>query len=187
MITRKTSRGIIILVMLTTISFWISRQKGDDGPDPVTDLDPSLNYVLRDFELQVFDKDGKASLNIQAPVLRNYPEQQLGAIESPVMVFHQPGARWDLTADTATLTADKEHIVLEGRVKLQRQELESGNWWELNTREVNIEVTPQTGSTDQAVTIFDGRNHLSGIGMDLDLLNNSFQIHAQVRATYAVN
>ena len=187
MITRKTRRGIIALAMLAAISVWISRSQDDEALEPVAGLDPKLNYVLRDFELQYFDNNGQPTINMQAPLLRNNPELQVGTIEHPVIKLNQPGAEWNLTADAATVTADQEHIQLSGNVHLQRHESSSGIWAEFNTREVRIEVTPQTASTDQPVSMFDGLNHMSAVGMDLNLKNNKFRLKQQVKAIYAVN
>lgn len=187
MITQKTRRGMIALVLLTGLSFWATQEQRDDSLGPVTDLDPKLNYVLRDFEIQFFDEFGQPALNMRAPLLRNDPDLQIGTIERPVIRLHQVNAVWDLSADTATVTADKEHVHLFGQVNVQRQEPLSGNWSELNTSEVQIEVTPQTATTDQPVSMFDGYNHVSGSGLDLDLKANTFKLKQQVKATYAVN
>jgi len=186
-ITEKTQRGIIILIVIASASFWLSRSQEDETPNPVSDVDPNLDYVLRDFELQFFDENGNPTLNLQAPLFRNNPDLELGTIENPVMVFHQPDVSWNFTAETATITADKEHVVLSGHVNLQRRELVSGNWVEINTSEVRVEVTPQTATTDQAVNFFDGRNHIDAIGMDLDIINDNLKLKEQVRATYAVD
>jgi len=187
MITRKTSRGIIVLAVLTIVSLWGSRERVDESPLPVADVDPKFNYVLRDFEIQFFDEQGQPALSMRAPLLRNDPDLELGTIESPVVKLHQVDAVWNLTAETATVTADKEHIQLLGQVNIQRQELATGNWSELDTRDVSVEVTPQTATTDKPVTVFDGYNHVSGIGMDLDMKTNTFALKQQVRATYAIN
>jgi len=187
MITRKTQRGIIALVMLTAVSFWVSRNQDIVAPSRVSGLDPKLNYVLRDFELQVFDKNGLPTMNLQAPLLRNDPKLQLGTIERPVIKLNQPGLAWALTSNSATLTADKEHIQLLGQVQVQRNEPATGNWVKLVTREMHIEVSPQTASTTHAVNIFDGLNHMDAVGMDLDIKNGRFQLKQQVKASYAVN
>jgi lipopolysaccharide export system protein LptC len=187
MITRKTRRGMIVLVLLTAVSFWASRNQDNEAPVPIAGLDPKLNYVLRDFELQFFDENGQPTINMQAPVLRNNPELQLGTIERPVIKLNQPGVVWNLTSDSATVTADKEHVKLSGQVHVQRHEPATGNWVEFDTREVQIEITPQTASTDQAVNMFDGYNQLSGVGLDLDMKTNTFKLKQQVKATYAVN
>jgi LPS export ABC transporter protein LptC len=94
---------------------------------------------------------------------------------------------WNLTADLATVTADKEHVELIGQVYVKRNEPESGNWVELNTREIKIEVTPQTAITDQPVNIFDGYNRLNAIGLELDMKTKTFILKQQVRASYVVN
>ena len=178
---------MIALVLLTAISFWVSRKQDNENPEPVAGLDPKLNYVLRDFELQFFDENGQPTINMRSPVLRNNPVLQLGTIERPVIKLHQADAEWNLTSDSATVTADKEHVQLSGQVHVQRHEPATGNWVEFDTREVRIEVTPQTASTDQAVNMFDGYNQVSGIGLDLDMKTNTFILKQQVKATYAVN
>ena len=187
MITRKTQRGMTILILLSAITFWISRSQDDDGPEPVAGLDPELDYVLRDFELQFFDEFGQPTINMRAPVLRNDPRLQMGTIEHPVVKLNQADAVWDLTADLATVTADKEQVQLIGQVQVKRNEPATGNWVELTTREVQIEVTPQTATTNQPVSMFDGLNRVDTIGMELDMTTKIFSLKQQVKATYAVN
>jgi len=187
MITRKTRNGMTILILLGAFSFWLSRSQDDDKPAPVAGLDPELNYVLRDFELQFFDENGQPSINMRAPVLRNDPKRQLGTIENPVVRLNQAGAVWDMMADTATVTADKEHVQLIGKVVVKRNEPASGRWVEITTREVQIEVTPQTAVSDQPVRMFDGLNQLDAIGLELDMKTKLFTLKQQVKATYVVN
>lgn len=187
MITRKTRRGMMVLLLLSTFSFWASRSQDNQGLQPVAGLDPELDYVLRDFELQFFDEAGKPALNMRAPVLRNDPKLQLGTIDHPVVRLNQADAEWDLTADMATVTSDKEHVELLGQVHVRRNEPLSGNWVEIDTREVRIEVTPQTASTDQPVRISDGRNRVDAVGLELDMKTKTYKLKNQVKASYAVN
>lgn len=183
----KTNQGIIVLLIAAGISMWFSQDKGDDTLQPQSDVDPQFNYVLRDFELQYFDESGQPALNLRAPVLRNDPDMELGTIEQPVIKLYQPGLIWDLQADVATVTTDKEYINLGGRVNIQRQQIETGRRTRLDTADVQIEVTPQTAHTDALVEVFDGFNHISGVGLDMDMQANTFELKKQVKATYAVN
>ena len=187
MITRKTRRGIMALILLTGVSFWATREQRDDSPEPNTGLDPRLNYVLRNFELQVYDVNGKTTLNMKAPVLSNDPVLQMGTIENPLLVLHQQDITWNLTADSATITADKEHVELLGKVYVQRHGLLTGERVELNTSELSIEVTPQTANTFEPVSIFDGINSLNAVGMKMNMMNDTFELKQQVKAIYAVN
>lgn len=187
MITRKTRRGMTALVLLSAISFWLSRSQNEEGPEPVAGLDPELDYVLRDFELQFFDELGQPTINMRAPILRNDPKLQMGTVENPVVRLNQADAVWDLEADLATVTADKEHVQLLGQVQIFRNEPATGNWVELKTREVKIEVTPQTATTNQPVSMFDGYNRVDAIGLDLDMKTKIYSLKQQVVATYAVN
>lgn len=178
---------MIALALLTAVSYWIGRGGETKTQDPVAGLDPKLNYVLRNFELQFYDENGLPTMNLKAPLLRNNPKLQLGTIEQPVIQLNQADVVWNITSDSATITADKEHVQLLGQVQVQRNEPATGSWVELNTREIDIEVTPQTASTTHAVTFFDGLNHMDAVGMDLDMKNSRYQLKQQVKASYAVN
>jgi LPS export ABC transporter protein LptC len=85
------------------------------------------------------------------------------------------------------VTADKEHVQLIGQVNVIRQESLSGYQMELDTRDVQVEVTPQTAQTTQPVHMTDGQNYVTAIGLGLDLKANTFSLKQQVKATYAVN
>lgn len=187
MITRKTRNGIVALVVLTSVSFWLSQTHDEKKQAPVSDLDTKLNYVLRDFELQFFDENGQPTMNLKAPLLRNDPKLEIGTIENPVVKLHQADITWDLNADLATVTNDKEFVELLGMVHVRRQQPAIGKWLTLDTREVNIEVTPQIATTDEAVTMTDGSNQLEGIGLEIDMRSDTFHLKKQVKATYAVN
>jgi len=187
MISRKTRRGITALVLLTSVSFWATREQLEDDNQPVAGLDPKLNYVLRNFELQVYDQNGNPSLNLKAPILSNNPLLKIGTIEYPTLVLHQQDIIWNLTADSATITADKEHVELKGNVYIHRLELTGANHVEFNTSELKIEVTPQTASTLAPVSLFDGINHITAVGMDLNMMNDTIILKQQVKAIYAVN
>ena len=76
---------------------------------------------------------------------------------------------------------------LQGQVEIRRLEHGAGIWVRLDTRDVQIEVTPQLAKTDQPVSIFDGKNQLDAIGLELDLKSNTFYLQQQVKAIYAVN
>lgn len=187
MITRKTRRGIVSLVLLTAVSYWIGRNQDIKLPEPVAGLNTKLNYVLHDFNLQFFDENGQPTLNMQAPELKNDPELELGTIEQPVIRVNRAGERWKLTSESATVTADKEHVRLSGHVFVNKREADNGNWVELDTRDVLVDVTPQTVSTDQAVSIFDGNNRLDATGLELDMKTDTFKLKQRVKASYAVN
>jgi LPS export ABC transporter protein LptC len=187
MITRKTRNGIAGLLLLTAVSFWLSQMQDKDELAPVSGIDPKLNYVLRDFELQFYDENGRPTMNLKAPVLRNDPELEIGTIELPVMKLNQEDTVWDLSSDTATVTADKEYVELIGEVRVRRQESVTGTWVTLETSEVSIEVTPQIARSNESVRMFDGYNRMDAIGLELDLKSDTFSLKQQVKAIYAVN
>lgn len=186
MTTRKSRQGIVLLLFLTLISFWLSRQHQAQKPPQMSGLDPSLDYMLRDFELQTYDSSGLPLLNLRAPLLRNNSAVKLGTIEAPVIVLNKPDAKWSLVADSATMTEDRERIHLFGHVNVKRIENTTGRHAQMDTGEIEVQVTAQTASTTKPVSIKDGQNSLQAQGMDIDLKSGRFKLKHNVRARYAV-
>ncbi len=187
MTTRKSRQGIIFLVLLTLGSFWLSHKNVEERKTPVTDLDQSIDYVLQNFNLQIFDTSGRLTLNLHAPLFRNNPVMKLGTIDHPVIALEQSETEWALVAERATMTEDRHHIHLFGHVIVQRFETATGNHTQMNTREIEVEIPAQTASTAEPVSLSDGRNHMQALGMDLDIKSGRFQLRQNVKASYAVD
>ncbi len=49
-----------------------------------------------------------------------------------------------------------------------------------------LRVTPRTASTESFVTIVQAGDRLDAVGMNLDMINNSFELLNDVRAHYDI-
>jgi LPS export ABC transporter protein LptC len=184
MIKRKTRHGIIFLTALAII-FWLL-PKGSSDPliEPPLRLDTRLDYSLRDFNGKILDKQGNIKLQISSPLLRKVAQSEVGTVKSPRIQIKQDDLQWRITAESAIITADREYVSLNGDVNILRQNEISGETLKIHTRDVMLRVTPRTASTESFVTIVQYNDHLDALGMNLDMINNNFELLNNVRAHY---
>lgn len=185
MIPVRTWRNIGLLVVLAVFSWLGARERSEPKAQPLDDLDTRLNYALWDFNAQLLDENGRINMLIDAPMLRNNANTGVGTMENPRIKIIENEDEWYITADSAIITADREHVSLLGTVDLQREVRLTKERMDIHTRDVLLNVTPKTASTDAAVTIVQNHDHLEAIGMKLDMKTDSYELLEKVRAKYA--
>jgi LPS export ABC transporter protein LptC len=183
-IQRRTRRGIILLALLATLSWILSRDRGEVTEQPVSKLDTRLNYALYDFEGRLLNVEGAVNLEIHAPVLRSNARSGVGTVESPELRIQEEDERWYITAESAIITANREHVSLMGDVYLARRNELTGQLLEISTKDVMLNVTPRTASSESRVSITQDNDRLDAVGIRLDMISNSFELLNDVQAHY---
>jgi len=185
-IQRRTHRGILVLALLAAISWMISRQSNEVDERPIRKLDTRLNYALYDFSGRLLNAEGAVSYEFQAPVLRSNARSGVGTIESPEIRIQQEDEQWYITAESAIVTADQEHVSLMGEVYLAREKPSTGDLLEISTMDVMLNVTPRTASSDSDIKITHFNDRLDATGMKLDMIAGRFELMKDVRAYYEI-
>jgi len=162
----------------------LSRDPGETREHPVGELDTRLNYALHDFDGRLLNESGAINLEIHAPVLRSNAQSGVGTVESPEIRIQQDEERWYITAESAIITADREYVSLMGDVYLARRNEITGKLLEISTRDVMLNITPRTASSDSNVQIRQENDRLDATGIRLDMIANSFELLENVQAHY---
>jgi len=183
-IQRRTRRGIILLALLAILSWILSPEQDEIADRPFSKLDTRLNYALYDFDGRVLRDDGTVNMEIQAPVLRSDAKSGVGTVENPEIRIQQEDEGWYITAESAIITADREHVSLVGEVYLARRNELTGQLLEISTSDIMLNITPRTASGDSAVNIKQDNDSLDAIGLRLDMIANSFKLLKDVQAHY---
>ncbi|MDT8320026.1 MAG: LPS export ABC transporter periplasmic protein LptC [Xanthomonadales bacterium] len=184
MIRRRTGWGIALVATLATLSWVLSRGPGDGGGAPVKPLDTQLNYALYDFSGRLLNDGGEISLRIDAPLLRNNALSGVGTVVSPEIHIQQESDQWYITAESAIITADREHVSLLGKVNMIKRNMFTGLLLEIQTQDVMLNVTPRTASTEAPVSIRQAGDQLDATGMRLDMISEHYELLDKVRAIY---
>jgi lipopolysaccharide export system protein LptC len=184
MVTTRTRRGIIALSLLCALSFWLNRQQGSDEQGPIEGLDTRFDYTLDNFRMRVFDQDGLPAVTIVAPRLANDAGSGVSTIRQPSVQVHHEGAQWNIMAETAKVSNDRELVLLNGEVRLQRQPNTENPPMNMLTRDVQLQITPRLASSDQFVEVTEPGAMISGRGFEVDMTSDRFKIHEQVKGSY---
>jgi len=185
-IKRKTRHGIIFLTVLSIITWLLPKSSSDPVNEPPARLDTQLNYALWNFNGQLLDQQGNINLQISSPLLRKVAQSEVATIKSPQIRINQADQQWHITAESAIITADREYISLIGDVNMVRLNEISGETLRITTRDVMLRVTPRTASTESFVTIVQDGDRLDALGMNLDIINDNFELLNDVRAHYDI-
>jgi LPS export ABC transporter protein LptC len=183
-IQRRTRRGIILLAVLASLTWMLSDEQGEVSGQRIGELDTRLNYALYDFDGRLLNEQGAVNLEIQAPVLRSNAQSGVGTIESPELRILEENERWYITAESAIITADREHVSLMGDVYVSRRNEITGQLLEISTKDVMLNITPRTASSDSRVVITQENDWLDATGIRLDMIANSFELLNDVQAHY---
>ena len=186
MIKRRTQRGIFVLATLAIVTGLVSKNPSDPNDGPVAKVDTRLNYSLRDFEGRLLDDQGNVNLELSSPILRKNAESEVGTIEHPVIRIRQENELWYISAESAIITADREYVSLIGKVEMLRQNELTGETLEISTRDVMLNITPRTASTESLVSINQAGDHLEALGMNLDMISDSYELLENVQAHYEI-
>ena len=185
MIRRRTRHALLLLAFLAILTWLGGHGRIEPKAEPFADLDTRLNYALWDFHAQLLDDEGLVQLEINAPMLRNNASTQVGTVENPRIRVRQENDEWHISSDSAIITADREHVSLIGHVDFLRQSKIHADRLEIRTRDVMLNVTPRTASTEASVTLVQNQDRLEANGMKLDMKANSYELLDKVRGSYA--
>ena len=180
----KTRQGILLLSALAVLSWLLARQPREAPVDPISRPDLKLNYALYDFSGMLLNERGGVSLQISSPELRNDAETGIGTVETPEIHIQQEQDRWYISAESAILSPDREHVTLAGDVYLSRQDESTGRLLEITSSDIVMDVTPRTARTEADVNIRQGGDRLDAVGMRLDMISETYELLHDVRARY---
>lgn len=186
MITRQTRRGILLLLLLTVLTWIVARPPTQPESRPRAGLDTRLNYALHDFSGRLLNEQGLTRIEVRAPLLRNDTSSGIGTVEEPRFRILQEQEEWNISAESAIISADRELVTMSGEVRLERRNVLTGDILNIETRNVQLNITPRTASTGEHVSIVHAEDRIDALGMNLDMINDQFELLEAVQARYDV-
>ena len=190
---------VMLLGSLAALTFWLDAQVQPPQPriDGSARHDPNL-FVER-FRAISFDVDGRVRQSLAAQRAQFYPDDNSIDFAAVSMVVTDPDSpRVTVTADTGTLTGDRETITLAGNVRAMRDappaaakpkagKADAGPGGPVTLTTEYLRVVPKQGraTTDRAVTIEEPRGIIHAVGMEIDTKAQTLKLKSGVRGTLA--
>lgn len=186
MMSRRSRQGVVALSLLLLISLWATRQEQEQDGGPIEGLDTRLDYALSNFIFHYYDVSGAPAVVMRAPRFTSDTVSGQGEVTNPRLQVRHEGYLWNIIADSALVTSDRERIHLAGEVQLRREGGDPDDWVSMVGSEVSIEVNPRRASSQQPVDVSDRSGRLAGTGFSVDMRSNEFSVENDVRGIYVI-
>jgi len=151
---------------------------------PATVLAPDEpDYFVERMALLTMNEQGQPSFRMEARQLQHFPEDDRTEFEEPVMVSLDPSRpRVTVTANRGELRSGTEEARLSGDVIVTRAATPNAPPMKAQTEFAIVLPNEDIVRTDHPVTVIQGGNLLTGVGMELNNRTRQLRVDSRVRA-----
>jgi LPS export ABC transporter protein LptC len=183
---------VMLLAGLAGLTYWLDAQV--QAPPRRADASQrhAADIFIDNFRAESFDADGKLRQAIGARRAQHYADDDTIDFATPTITLTEPDQpRIVVTADSGSLSGDRETVHLKGNVRAMRAAggaaasdgvQPSGPITVLTD---TLRVVPKQGraTTDGPVTIEEPRGIIRAVGMELDNHAQTLKLKSSVRGT----
>lgn len=182
---RKTLLLATLALFLVVLGNWLTEQ-GVRQVDKrlAAPAEAQQDYYLHDFSITALDEQGQPEQRLQAASLSHYNATARSELQQPQLVVYQQGkVAWQLAAERGELDQQQDEIWLQGKVELHQPQ--GAAPLKLTTSALRLQAKEGRATTDQAVTLTQGRTRIDAVGMRLEQQGQRLTLLSQVRGRYA--
>jgi lipopolysaccharide export system protein LptC len=179
--------SMLLLTALGLFTFYLSevadrdRSRQETRPAAATGPD----YFVERLAVLGMTALGEPSFRLEAQQLQHFPADDTSEFEEPVMVSLDPDRpRITVTADRGRLTSGGTEAHMSGNVIVTRAAAAGAAPMRADTDYAIVIPDRDIVRTDWPVTIVQGANRLTGVGMELDNRTRQLKVDSQVRAVW---
>jgi lipopolysaccharide export system protein LptC len=183
---------VLLLGGLAALTYWLNAQVQEAGPrrDASARHDPDI--YIENFGAVTFDANGRVLQSLAGKHAQHYPDDNSVDLTSPSLTVTETGKpKMSITADTGTVSGDRETVTLRGNVHAvsdgpppgTTSKTESQGPTVFTTSTLRVVPKASRAETDQAVTIEDPRGIIHGVGMAFDNNAHTFKLKSAIRGT----
>lgn len=177
---------VALLAILAAITLWIDRRVQAPPPprDGSTRHDP--DFVIDNFSAQRMNPDGSVRYAIKGRQMQHFPDDKSTKVQTPRFVHFDPKtAPVHVQAQEAFISADGEAVDFVGAVNIVRDPYDGKPAMSLDTEFLHLLPDQDLATTDKPLTMIQGENRVTGVGMRFDNRARVLEILSHVKVTYA--
>jgi lipopolysaccharide export system protein LptC len=130
-------------------------------------MDHTPDYFSKDYYKKEMDHQGLAINELTAEKLTHYSDDGTTHLEKPVMTLYSAKSpSWIIKSTTGLLAADRDNLLLSGKVFINRQGTKRQKSFDINTSELRVKLSTNYAETDEWAEIIEGSSRTEGIGMN---------------------
>lgn len=175
-----------VLLLLMLLSLWLQRREDQALEQPQNDDTRVMDYSMTDFEITAMDETGRPKHRLQGESMIHYVDTNYAELMQPRLeVYREDGMKpMSLDADLAKVYEGGESVLLQGEVRMLRQDAQRDQMMEVQTRDVWFYSARELAETSEEVIILDARGTTTATGMKVDLKAGTMELLASVRGKY---
>jgi lipopolysaccharide export system protein LptC len=176
--------SVTLLAALGLFTFYLAQIAGptDAGRGDAAARPDRPDYFVERMALLTMTAEGEPSYRLEARQLQHFPAEDVAEFEDPVMVSLDPAhPRITLTANRGRLIQGGEEARLSGNVVMTRAATERSAPMTVETEYAVVLPDEDIVRTPLPVTVRQGGQSLSGVGMELNNRTRQLRVDSQVR------
>lgn len=158
---------IYLILFVLGIGSWLTAYFFEEKQiSDVIAVDHSPDYFSVGYAKKEMDQNGKLKSELFANKMTHYGDDETTELDRPVMVLHNLNTPpWVIKSEGGWLAADRNHLLLTGKVFISREETEDTRLFKINTSELKVTLSTSYAITAKWAELIDGSNRTEGIGM----------------------
>ncbi len=184
---KKRTVTLWVVLLLAALGLWLQQQE-DKGERQITDdAEPVMDYSLSDFEITTMDENGRPKHRLQGASLSHYAETDYAELVKPHLeIYQDEGGAMLLDSERAKVYQGGESVLLQGEVRILRQNQDKQSDMDVHTRDVWFYADKEVAETSERVTIQDAIGTTTAKGMRIDTRAGTVHLLAAVRGEYVL-
>lgn len=157
----------LVLCVFAVASWFLSSHFDEEEKKQVAAVAHSPDFFSSGYYKKEMTDNGLVKSELNADKMTHFSDDGTTHLEKPVMTLHNPDVPpWIIRAEGGVLEADKDHLLLSGNVYINREESEGNKSFEINTSNLQVQLSISYADTVEWAEVIDGSNNTQGIGME---------------------
>jgi lipopolysaccharide export system protein LptC len=185
---------VLLLGGLAALTYWLDAQVQADTARRDGTARHDADMYIENFRAVSYDAEGKLRQSLAAKRAEHHPDDESVDFTAPALALTDPGRpRMSITAETGTLSGDRETVTFRGTVRAIRDSLPEGTpagnepKGPITLSAETLRVVPKKGraDTDGPVTVEEPRGIIHSNGMTVDNEAHTIKLKSGVHGTLA--
>jgi len=162
-------RVYLVLLVLAAGSWWLASLFEPKKAKKVTVIDHSPDYFSQGYQKQEMDAMGQLKTELIADKMTHYSDDGTTHLDNPTMTLYHSNSLvppWLIHAQKGLLEADHDHLLLGGKVRIERQANQQYKALTIITSDLQVKLSTSRAKTHHWAMIKDSKNSTQGVGFE---------------------
>lgn len=180
-----TAVPLLLAGLLAGLTFWLDRFAQGPERDVVGPSRHDPDYIVEKLTGVLLGETGAASYSLAAAKMVHYPDDDTTLLTAPKFVsYGATKATLTVTASEGVVSAKGDHVYFQDDVRVERAAHENAAELVLRTTFLHVIPDRHIARTDRAVTLSDGANTVSAVGLEMNNETRVIKLLSNVRGNY---